>query len=1063
VDAATFAALVSVIGGLVSAPGVRISLLGGFSVAIDGVPVDDSEWRRRQAAALVKVLALEPSRSVHRERLIDALWPDLDLETAAPRLHKAAHYARRALRDPGSLVLAGDTVSLFPGVEVDVDAGVFESRAAAALAARDAEAAGAAADSYTGDLLPGDLYEPWAEVPRQRLRLMYLDALRLAERWRDLAVAEPADEEAHLLLAESLADAGDPRAALRELERLELALSHELGVAPSRAVLELRDQLLALASAEPGGSATPDQPELIGRDSEVRLVEQLLAAVGRGEGQTLFVSGDEGLGTTSVLRCLADRASRAGMRVGVGVAAQVEGEWPYAPLLEALSELCRRDPSLLEGLASPLRSEIGDALSGQRTAWDGQGAHQRLFVATAELLRLAAGERGVVLVVDQAENADEATHRLVHYLSRSVVGVPALIALGHRPVEAGSLADLRSSLGSRGRATMLDLAPLGREETVRLASEVAPNADETVLEAIFQKSGGVPFVIVELATAWNVDPDVADPVLRLTSGLSATASRAFGRAAVLGGSFDTDELAALTEIPDAEVFAVIDEGLAHRVIRRTRSGYAFRHPLIREALLTTLGERERRQAHRDAARALEILRRSPAQIGHHLVEAGDTADAVPWMLDAAETEAAHGAYRDALTALEKVEVAAEDTDRARLLELRADLLLACGEVAVVDAYRAALAACDSESRSRLLTRLARAATLTGDLDTAALALSEVELDGSENDVELLLVRGNLAFLQADWTIADEAAGEARSLLTLEGGERWQLFELVALQGLLAHRRGEWFQRLRTELRAGMARPELAVGIFDSHLCVAEYLLYGPTPYDEVLELAEQLRVSAQQAGVLRAVAFATALRGEAALLKGDLELAEHELLESGDLHHDLGSSAGEAHSLQRLAELHLVRGDRETANALLLRALPLARWSPIGNHLLQRIYGSMIEAAPDADAARAVVDRAEATLSSEDDCHFCTIMLDLPAARACIETGDLDRAQSYLASAETSAQLWEGTSWQAALLQVRAHLARAEDRAEEAQQMLAEAARLFEAAGQPLDAARCRSEIDTAA
>ena len=61
--------------------------------------------------------------------------------------------------------------------------------------------------------------------------------------------------------------------------------------------------------------------------------------------------------------------------------------------------------------------------------------------------------------------------------------------------------------------------------------------------------------------------------------------------------------------------------------------------------------------------------------------------------------------------------------------------------------------------------------------------------------------------------------------------------MVSLQGLLAHHRGEWFQRLRGELRSVMRRPELAVGIFDSHLCVAEYLLYGPTPYDEVLELA----------------------------------------------------------------------------------------------------------------------------------------------------------------------------------------------------------------------------------
>jgi DNA-binding SARP family transcriptional activator len=282
----------------VSSPAVRIRMLGGFSVAIDGVLVDDAEWRRRQAAALVKVLALEPSRSLHRERLVDALWPTIDLETAAPRLHKAAHFARRALGDPASLVLGGDTVTLFPGVEVDIDAQVFESRVTAALAARDAGAAGAAADLYAGELLPGDPYEPWAEQPRERLRRLYLDALRLAERWRDLAVAEPADEEAHVLLAESLADAGDPRAALRELERLELALSHELGVAPSASVLDLREQLLALATADPPG-ATPEEPDLTGRESEVGVVEQLLGSVRRGEGQTLFVSGHEGLGTTS--------------------------------------------------------------------------------------------------------------------------------------------------------------------------------------------------------------------------------------------------------------------------------------------------------------------------------------------------------------------------------------------------------------------------------------------------------------------------------------------------------------------------------------------------------------------------------------------------------------------------------------------------------------------------------------------------------------------------------------------------------------------------------------------
>jgi hypothetical protein len=82
--------------------------------------------------------------------------------------------------------------------------------------------------------------------------------------------------------------------------------------------------------------------------------------------------------------------------------------------------------------------------------------------------------------------------------------------------------------------------------------------------------------------------------------------------------------------------------------------------------------------------------------------------------------------------------------------------------------------------------------------------------------------------------------------------------------------------------------------------------------------------SARRSGVL-AVAFATALRGEAALLSGDLTLAETELTEAAELHHDIGSTAGEAYSLQRLSEVRLAQGNRAEAQQLLRRALPLAR------------------------------------------------------------------------------------------------------------------------------------------
>src|SRR3954471_247985 len=102
---------------------VQLRLLGGFEVVCDDVPVAADAWVRRQAAHLVQLLALSRDRRLHRDQVVDALWPGLSWESPGPRLHKAAHYARRALGDPGAVVLRQELVSLFPGrddVEVDV-------------------------------------------------------------------------------------------------------------------------------------------------------------------------------------------------------------------------------------------------------------------------------------------------------------------------------------------------------------------------------------------------------------------------------------------------------------------------------------------------------------------------------------------------------------------------------------------------------------------------------------------------------------------------------------------------------------------------------------------------------------------------------------------------------------------------------------------------------------------------------------------------------------------------------------------------------------------------------
>ena len=157
--------------------------------------------------------------------------------------------------------------------------------------------------------------------------------------------------------------------------------------------------------------------------------------------------------------------------------------------------------------------------------------------------------------------------------------------------------------------------------------------------------------------------------------------------------------------------------------------------------------------------------------------------------------------------------------------------------------------------------------------------------------------------------------------------------------------------------------------------------------------------------------------------------------------------------------MHLVRGERAAAVPLLDRALVLARWSPVSQHLIQRVFGSLVRAQPDPASARAMVSRAVETMGQDDFCVFCTIMFEVPATQACAAVGDLDAARAHLAAAEESASRWEGTGWPAAVLEARASIAEAEGDTARAARLRLEACALYEAADQLLDAERCRAAV----
>jgi DNA-binding SARP family transcriptional activator len=250
---------------------LRIELLGGFRVTVGTRLVPEAAWGRRKPAALLKLLALAPGHRLHREQLMEALWPELDPSAAAANLRKALHYARRALDgDDGVSLIASvsEVLSLPPeGLWVDVDA--FLAAVAHARRTGDPSGYAQASDLYGEGLLPEDRYDEWAIERRDELHFEFLTILEefaamleargdldgAARAVRRVVAAEPLREQAHSWLIRLHALAGRRGEALREYENLRELLAAELGAEPSPEAQRLYEEVRANQTSEPELSA----------------------------------------------------------------------------------------------------------------------------------------------------------------------------------------------------------------------------------------------------------------------------------------------------------------------------------------------------------------------------------------------------------------------------------------------------------------------------------------------------------------------------------------------------------------------------------------------------------------------------------------------------------------------------------------------------------------------------------------------------------------------------------------------------------------------------------------
>jgi DNA-binding SARP family transcriptional activator len=186
-------------------PPIEIRLLGGYSLAMDGRPVDLGVVRPR-VRALLRLLSLNAFRPIHHETIEAALWPDVDAAAASRNLHVAVAALRRAMEPTagrGEFQLVrreGDAYRLALPANSRVDLAAFEQALTAGRAAREHGDAGQARrffeealDAYRGELLPEDGPAEWVVERRERCRLAAVEAAEaLAELLLDAGEAEAA-------------------------------------------------------------------------------------------------------------------------------------------------------------------------------------------------------------------------------------------------------------------------------------------------------------------------------------------------------------------------------------------------------------------------------------------------------------------------------------------------------------------------------------------------------------------------------------------------------------------------------------------------------------------------------------------------------------------------------------------------------------------------------------------------------------------------------------------------------------------------------------------------------
>jgi class 3 adenylate cyclase/tetratricopeptide (TPR) repeat protein len=398
----------------------------------------------------------------------------------------------------------------------------------------------------------------------------------------------------------------------------------------------------------PGRLDPVEDAWFVGRASELARLTESLKAVGDGGRRVVLVSGEAGIGKTSLVAVAARRAHEYGAMVLYGRCDEELGI-PYQPWAEALGQLVEHAlDALLRGHVDDCGGDLATLVPALETRLGGlpparssdpDAERHLLFAAALDLLVRASSDAPILIVLDDLHWADRPTLQLLRHVVSGSASLPLMIVGTFRPGDVGAdipLAELLAALHREAGVERMTLVGLDDLELLSLLESAAghemPAEGVALRDALAAETDGNPFFVREILrhlaetgaigqqdgrwvartdlSAEGLPVSVREVIGRRVHRLGPDATRVLGAASVIGRDFDTALLGAVVDLGEDRLLDVLDAARAAAIIADAPDwpgGFTFVHALIQHALNDELSVARCQHLHRRIAEALECL------------------------------------------------------------------------------------------------------------------------------------------------------------------------------------------------------------------------------------------------------------------------------------------------------------------------------------------------------------------------------------------------------------------------------------------------------------------------